>query len=130
MTIPLYLLGAHFLGDFLLQTDWMAVNKSKNPRALGLHCLVYSLCFIPCGLTFFGLTFLTHFVTDAVTSRITSKLWFFKPVGEHYNIGGERYELWIPRGGNRHYFFVVIGLDQLIHYGTLAWTYSLKAHGI
>lgn len=122
MTIPLTLLLTHFVGDFLFQTDWMAINKSKRTDALALHAGVYALCFFWLGAPFVAWTFVTHYLTDAVTSRITTRLWFFKPVGEHYNIGGQRYEMSIPRGGNRHYFFVVIGLDQLIHYTTLALT--------
>lgn len=126
--IPFSLLVAHFLGDFVMQTDWMAVNKSKRWDALFGHVCVYSLFFIPWGWKFVLLTFVTHFVTDAVTSRVTSKLWFFKPTGIFYNIN-KRYEMWIPSGGNRHWFFVVIGLDQLIHQGTLLWTLKLLSTG-
>jgi len=105
----------------------MAVNKSKSWFWLWVHATVYSLCFIPWGFKFYLITFLTHFVTDAITSRITSKLWFIKlegPVADE----GEPRELWYayPRlQGNRHYFFVMIGLDQFIHYCTLAWTLAL-----
>lgn len=124
-SLPLSLLAAHFVGDFLLQTDWMAINKSKSNKALTIHALVYSLCFIVFGPKFAALTFILHWLTDYCTSRWTSKLWFFKPTGCYYNAGGERYEMWIPFGGNRHWFFVVIGLDQLIHFTalTLTWRY-------
>jgi hypothetical protein len=47
-------LVCHLTGDFLLQTDWQAVNKrgglSKNRmarRALFSHCLVYTSVYIP-----------------------------------------------------------------------------------
>jgi len=37
------LLVAHLVGDLLLQTEWMAVNKKTNYRALLSHVGVYSL---------------------------------------------------------------------------------------
>lgn len=47
-------LVCHLAGDFLLQTDWQAVNKrgglSRNPlarRALLSHATVYTLGFVP-----------------------------------------------------------------------------------
>ncbi len=127
MTIPLQLLAIHFVADFLLQSDWMAQNKSRRWDALAAHVAVYSACFFYYGAPFVAMTFLLHFVTDAMTSRITSRLWFFdmampvqwpsrrapnSPAVPHYAVGG----------GNRHWFFVVIGADQLIHFLCLAWT--------
>jgi hypothetical protein len=43
MTPLLVMLTLHFIGDFLLQSDWMALNKSKNWDALSQHVLVYAL---------------------------------------------------------------------------------------
>jgi hypothetical protein len=50
----LVFLVCHVAGDFLLQTDWQAVNKrgglSRNTearRALLSHVLVYTLVFVP-----------------------------------------------------------------------------------
>lgn len=48
-------LVCHLAGDFLLQTDWQAVNKrgglsGRNPtarRALFSHVFVYTLAFVP-----------------------------------------------------------------------------------
>ena len=37
------LLVAHLVGDWLLQTEWQALNKSKNYRALLSHISTYSL---------------------------------------------------------------------------------------
>lgn len=36
------LLVAHFVGDWLLQTEWQALNKAQNYRALLSHVAVYS----------------------------------------------------------------------------------------
>lgn len=94
----------HLIADFFLQTDWMAINKSKQWDALLVHTSTYSVCFAMLGVPFVCITFLMHTATDYITSRITSYLW-------------QREE--------RHWFFVVIGIDQFIHYVTLLLTYWL-----
>lgn len=102
-----YALFLHFIFDFILQSDWMALNKSKSFHALTVHAAVYSLLglwFVShLGLLIFSFViwlFLTHWCIDAVTSRITSWLW-----------GQNR----------RHWFFVVIGFDQLLHTALMLW---------
>lgn len=40
-------LVAHAIGDYLLQSDWMAQNKRTKDVAAVVHALVYSLCFLP-----------------------------------------------------------------------------------
>lgn len=103
ITIPLSLLVVHTIADFFLQSDWMALNKSKQWNALFLHCAVYALCFTWLGPLFVLVTFATHTITDAITSRINAKLWV---------------------ANQRHWFFCAIGVDQLIHFVTLALTYK------
>lgn len=129
-SVPLALLTAHFVGDFLLQSDWMATNKSKRWDALALHVTAYTSAFFLWGLhwQFIALVWLTHFVTDAITSRITSALWFFKRedgiwVQAEYaqpKHGRTLVNPWSPIDGNRHWFFLCIGADQLLHFTTLA----------
>lgn len=41
MTIFEILVVAHVVGDWLLQTEWQAVNKTRSWRALMSHVLVY-----------------------------------------------------------------------------------------
>lgn len=48
------LVVSHLAGDFLAQTEWQAQNKygglggrAESRRALGLHLLTYTLCFLP-----------------------------------------------------------------------------------
>ncbi len=105
------LLAAHWVADFLLQSRWMAENKSSRLDALSLHVAVYTSGIGVVGLVLFGpsaslLWFLLanaalHFATDFVTSRATSALW---------------------KRQNIHGFFAVIGLDQLLHQIALAAT--------
>lgn len=106
--LVLWVLFAHWLADFVCQTHWQASNKSKNWNALTRHVVVYTL--VAGGLccvviqswdrraAFLAITFVAHFLTDAVTSRITSRLYAMQDF---------------------HNFFVVIGLDQLLHYAQL-----------
>lgn len=114
MIIELYvvlsLLLTHFIGDFVLQTDKMAVNKSTSFKWLTIHVLTYM---IPLSLFYIilfshvgALTILSviianlvlHWITDMVTSRVAS--YYFK-------------------NDKRGMFFKTIGLDQMIHGVTL-----------
>lgn len=104
VTTILLILFAHFIGDFILQTNWMAQNKAKNSFVLTHHVVVYSLCLLPFGPLFALVNFILHFATDYVSSRITAKLWV---------------------KGDLHWFFATIGADQLLHYAALFLTYPI-----
>ena len=85
----------HFIADFMCQDDRMATNKSKSNRWLLFHCLVYSFCFVwTMSWEFVLWLFIAHFATDYITSRVASTLY---------------------QKGERHWFFVTIGFDQLLH---------------
>lgn len=105
----LYILLIHFLADFALQTHHQAVNKSTDVMQLTYHCLVYTFIWalavlgLPfvMGPSYFGFicyTFITHYITDYCTSRIG------KPYWENQDF---------------HNGFVIVGIDQIIHYITL-----------
>lgn len=109
----IYILFLHWIGDFVCQSDWMAQNKSKNWSALFEHVVVYS-CIVVFGQAvwnsyssvwipiWYGIVNgVLHIITDAITSRINSILWQRKQM---------------------HWFFVSVGLDQLIHTTTLIMT--------
>lgn len=97
----------HFLADFVFQTSQMATGKSKSLKWLSIHVGVYSLVsfislyivgnFIDSfylGFAWWLGNVALHFITDFITSKITSKFWEAK---------------------NYRLFFVMIGFDQLIH---------------
>lgn len=115
-TIVCVLLVSHFVADFILQSDAVAKDKSKSNKVLAYHVFVYIFFFtavlvwMPSWFTSIHLSTLAlflaangvmHFITDYVTSRISSRLW---------------------ASGRVHDFFVCIGADQLIHQLTLVST--------
>jgi hypothetical protein len=114
LTQFLILLAIHWLADFVLQTHWQAQNKSKNNEALLQHVSVYTVILTAGAMAVFftadrvmlfvAANAVLHFATDYVTSRWSSRLYAKQD--------------W-------HNFFVVIGLDQLIHQVTLASTMVL-----
>ena len=129
---------AHWVSDFVLQSGWMATNKSRNWWALSSHVAVYTaslgVIMLVSGAFFLqevyehapnaviyamtpvafllwvAINGILHFITDAITSRITTQLWI---------------------KGDMHNFFVVVGFDQLVHYIclfttlTALWTYTI-----
>lgn len=112
------ILFAHWICDFVLQTDKQAVGKSRHWDCLLEHTGTYSLSIfffmlmlIPFNLitisgdfVFILITFVCHTITDYFTSRLNSRLW---------------------REEKRHLFFVSIGFDQLLHFTQLIFTYYL-----
>lgn len=59
-------LVAHLVGDYVLQSDWMATEKTKRSIAAFVHAFVYSLCFLalrPSAAALFVI-FFTHFLID------------------------------------------------------------------
>lgn len=97
----LFIVWLHFIADFILQSDWMAKNKSENLNALVLHGLVYSMPFYFFGWEYACINAGLHMCIDSITSKITKRLWLAE---------------------QRHWFFVVIGFDQAIHMTCLILT--------
>jgi Protein of unknown function (DUF3307) len=57
---------AHAVGDYVLQSEWMATRKGRDSIAAGLHALCYTIPFLlltgsPAALAFIAGT---HFVID------------------------------------------------------------------
>ena len=114
----LWILFSHWVCDFVLQTDNMALGKSKNMSDLLDHTGVYSLCMF---MMLFGLveftdftwwdnlglctiSFFVHTTQDYFTSRINARLWAQE---------------------KRHEFFVSVGFDQFLHFAQLLFTYKI-----
>jgi hypothetical protein len=108
----LLVIVAHWIADFVCQTDEMATRKSTSIKWLSYHVLTYTAVMFLVLLVFWGhvnmfwvlLNGVLHWVTDFTTSRITSWLW---------------------KQERRHDFFVIVGLDQVIHYACLFITAAI-----
>lgn len=65
------LLLCHMIGDYVLQTDFLAKTKGENWWHLTVHSFLYSLPFYICygmDLRIWTLIY-THFVTDMLKAR-------------------------------------------------------------
>lgn len=111
LTAALAIVWTHFVADFILQSDKVSRAKSSDNVVLAYHVMLYSLPLIPLAwfllpagsiALFVGANVGLHFVTDYVSSRMTTRLW---------------------KAGEVHWFFVVIGVDQALHYTALFGTY-------
>lgn len=116
VALLIWILIGHYIADFLLQSRNVANNKSKDTLVLAKHVLIYTGFFfvwlynpliifhktsVVSYLFYVIINGILHFITDFVTSRISSV--FFKR--EDYYKG-----------------FAIIGLDQLLHTITLILT--------
>lgn len=72
----------------------MALRKSSDVSELLKHSLVYGLSFLWFGVAFSSLMFASHVVIDGVTSRVSKKL---------------------SQREDKHWFFVFLGFDQMLH---------------
>ena len=70
---------AHFIGDFLLQNDWMAVGKKKKSWICTIHVLFYMTPFLLVELTWiqFALIAIQHWLQD----RTTFVAWYLRQTG-------------------------------------------------
>jgi len=117
----LFILVMHGVADFLLQTKDMALGKSSSNYWLSLHVFYYALGITPVAMMLWGfigyhgqyiamlwvlINAGLHWITDYYTSRWTKRL---REQEKYYGFPS---------------FFMVIELDQLIHYTCLFVTYS------
>ncbi len=130
MGTSFFIIVIHYIADFIFQAEEWAENKSKNNQALLSHVATYSTFWVFASCIMFGVnqpghtvewyvshsmifaitTFILHFATDYITSRIVSKRF----TNKHYGSP-------IPNFGA----FSIIGLDQVLHYAQLFLTYYL-----
>lgn len=103
------LLLAHWIGDYLLQTNNMALKKHGSLKWLSLHVLVYAtVLLILCNLVFSWqialgyavINSLLHWITDFFTSKLAAQ----------YH-------------SNRRIFYSILGFDQFVHMACLYWSY-------
>jgi len=77
----LFLISAHFLGDFSFQNIWMVERKWKDPFVLIAHCFIWTgtlsvvlICFNDFALWKFIFLFLGHLACDSLKHKGFDKL--------------------------------------------------------
>lgn len=77
---------AHFVGDYLIQSDWMAQNKKKSSVHCLVHVLTYMIPFLLCKLKPWQMIVIAiqHFLTD----RTNFVVWFMKIKGSKKFVTG------------------------------------------
>lgn len=101
MLLGLDLIAAHMVGDYILQWDWIAINKRKHLAVLIAHCILYAAPF--------ALVSLFH--TDSPQKRT---FFFVAIIFTHFFVDKFNWQLgspWPPKG---------ILVDQTLHIVILA----------
>jgi hypothetical protein len=107
------LLVAHLVGDWLLQSEWQALNKSQNYRALFSHIGIYSVILLGVLILDFGFQNLVVYIVVillALTHAFMDRGW---PVVRFM----KSFRLIVERKPER---WLVIAIDQSIHVLLLA----------
>lgn len=75
---PILFLLCHFVPDFWLQTDWMAMNKGKKSFNCLVHVLIYTSCFLILTTSWKALLFIgvTHFILDRWHIILKRMIWW------------------------------------------------------
>ncbi len=69
----LFLLAAHFIGDFAFQSTWMSTEKNKRWEVNLSHALLYTATFvifrIPLSYLSLGIIAISHFLIEPLKGR-------------------------------------------------------------
>ena len=67
----------HILGDYILQSDWMAMNKGKKTVPCLVHCFIYTLPFLILTQEWKALLiiFISHFIFDRWHILLKRVIW-------------------------------------------------------
>jgi hypothetical protein len=137
---PIVFLLCHFVPDFWLQTDWMAMNKSRKSWNCFVHVLIYTSCFLILTTSWKALLFIgaTHFILDRWHTILKRMIWWknhfptFKyPPFNYCNTSGY-YEAAVHFYGKPRLFFITMWLyiiqDNILHLICNLIALTLLAH--
>lgn len=81
----LILIMCHLIGDYVLQTRFIAESKGQNWYHLLIHCILYIVPFYLCfGLTWqLAIVFAAHIIIDPMKARY-GKISYFQDQVLHY----------------------------------------------
>lgn len=77
----------HLVGDYLLQNDWMALNKKAATFACSVHCAIWAtvVCLMAgWPLVVFAVLFALHFTQD----RTNVVQWYMRTIGQQQFMTG------------------------------------------
>ena len=87
--LSIWLIALHMLGDYILQTNWMAANKFKSASVRSVHVFCYTVPFAvfagivaPTAIKAMAFTlgvFVLHWITDC-RRWASDKPWCAKPI--------------------------------------------------
>lgn len=82
----------HLVGDYLLQNDWMAREKTRNSGAALVHATVYALPFLlVCWAWWWLLIWVSHFLIDRYRLAVYwVRLINWNWSGSNYGFGSEK----------------------------------------
>jgi hypothetical protein len=128
----------HIFGDYILQSDWMALNKSKRTLPCLVHVLLYTAGFLFLTTSWKALLVIggVHFILDRFPIIIKRMIWaknHINPTGdyksfEQCNTTGYYDDspyntkptgLWVAEGDRPRHFFITVWLyiitDNFLH---------------
>lgn len=67
----------HIFGDYVMQSDWIALNKSKKTIPCLVHVLIYTACFLMLTFSWKALLVIgaTHFILDRWHTPLKRFIW-------------------------------------------------------
>lgn len=113
MTPFSYLLIGHLIGDYLLQTSWMANNKAKHWGALLSHCVIYTLAIVMAaiwgGVTITPIGILFIFISHILLDRRSFIVWWNRTIMKNESLS------WLHIVTDQ--IFHILVLAVILHYG-------------
>jgi len=103
----------HFVSDWLFQTKWETLNKSKQFLPLLVHCSIYTLFFIP-AFYIYNIQLvhlLTLFVSHLILDNRQFEYWWLKTIKRTVKEDVSE-SLWN---------ILVIGIDQVFHLAVIGY---------
>jgi len=98
------LLVAHMMGDYFLQNNWMAMNKTSKSYICAIHCLLYTLSVaVICQWLDWRLVvvFVSHFIMDRFRLAVYWRRFF----------SGDDYTPWVITADNSIHLLVLLFLN-------------------
>ena len=118
----------HLFGDYVIQSDWMALNKTQRHIPAALHALTYGLPFLILrpSLAAFAVIVGTHFIIDRwrLARYVCWAKNQFAPSGDRYPLaaaGFSGYPATRDEATPHITFWLLIAADNALHLAINAW---------